>query len=209
MCWRRIRSERKKRQIRRAVSGLPERSVLLAEDETDLLLFPPLRASWSLRGQPAQVLLSGWNAKRVVFGTMNLITGHRLFHVRLHQRAEDFQAFLHYVRGHYRAWHVTLLLDANRSHTAHASQSLADRLGMRLLWLPKRAPELNPMDTLWGQGKDVLSANKQYASMEEQVDLFISHLYGLSNKEALKTSGVLSRCFWLHRILSKNFCPPA
>jgi hypothetical protein len=179
--------------------------VLLVEDETDLLLFPPLRASWSLRGQPAQVLLSGWNAKRVVFGTMNLVTGHRLFQVRLHQRAEDFQAFLHDVRRHYRGWHVTLLLDGNRSHTAHASQRLADRLGMRLLWLPKRAPELNPMDTLWGQGKDVVSANKQYATMDEQVDLFISHLYGLSNKEALKTSGVLSENFWLHQILSKYF----
>lgn len=183
--------------------------MLLVEDETDLLLFPPLRAMWSPRGQPAPVLLSGWNARRVVFGTMNLITGHRLFQVRLHQRAEDFQAFLHCVRGHYRGWHVTLLLDGDRSHTAQASQSLADQLGMRLLWLPKRAPELNPMDTLWGQGKDVVSANKQYVTIDDQVDLFISYLYGLSNKEALETSGVLSRRFWLHRILSKNFCPPA
>jgi hypothetical protein len=150
MCWRRIQSERKKRQIRRAISGLPRRSVLLVEDETDLLLFPPLRATWSPRGQPAQVLLSGWNASRVVFGAMNLVTGHRLFQVRLHQRAEDFQAFLHCMHGHYRGWHVTLLLDGHRSHTAEASRSLADRLGIQLLWLPKRAPELNPMDTLWG-----------------------------------------------------------
>lgn len=209
MYWRRIPSERKKRQIRRAISGLPGRSVLLVEDETDLLLFPPLRATWSQRGQPAQVLLSGWNAKRVVFGAMNLVTGHRLFQVRLQQRAEDFQAFLHCVRGHYRGWHVTLLLDGDRSHTAHASQDLAEQLGMRLLWLPKRSPELNPMDTLWGQGKDVVCANKQYATMDEQVDLFISFLYGLSNKETLLTSGVLSKRFWLHRILSKNFCPPA
>jgi hypothetical protein len=200
-----MRSERKKRQIRRVLSGLPKRSVLLVEDETDLLLFPPLRAMWSLRGQPAQVLLSGWNAKRVVFGAMNLVTGHRLFQVRLHQRAEDFQAFLHDVREHYRGWHITLLLDGNRSHTAENSRDLADRLGMRLLWLPKRAPELNPMDTLWGQGKDVISANKQYAAIDEQVDLFISHLYALSNREALQTSGVLSRRFWLNRILSKNF----
>ena len=110
MCLLPIPSERKKRQIRRTVSGLPKRSVLLAEDETDLLLFPPLRAMWSPRGRPAQVLLSGWNAKQVVFGTMNLVTGHRVFQMRLHQRAEDFQAFLNWVHGHYRGWHVTLLL---------------------------------------------------------------------------------------------------
>ena len=47
---------------------------------------------------------------------------------------------------------------------------------MRLLWLPIRAPELNPMDTLWGQAKDVISANKQYATVDEQVGLFISYL---------------------------------
>jgi hypothetical protein len=34
----------KKRHIRRVVGCLPQRSVVLAEDETDLLLFPPLRA---------------------------------------------------------------------------------------------------------------------------------------------------------------------
>jgi transposase len=184
---------------------LPERSVLLVEDETDLLLFPPLRATWSPRGQPAQVLLTGWNAKRV-FGAMNLVTGHRLFHVRLHQRAADFQAYLRFVHEHYRGWRVTMLLGENPSHTAQGSRRLADQLGVRLLWLPKRCPELNPMDTLWGQAKDVISANKQYASLDQQVDLFISHLYSLSNKEALRTSGVLSSHFWLHRILSKKFC---
>jgi len=95
MSWRQIRSERKKRQICRILSGLSRRSVVLVEDETDLLLFPPLRAMWSPRDQPAQVMLSGWNARRVVFGCMNLVTGHRLFQIRRHQRAQDFQAFLH------------------------------------------------------------------------------------------------------------------
>ena len=174
-----------------------------------MLLFPPLRAMWSLRGQPAEILLSGWNARRVVFGTLNPVSGHRLFQVRQHQRAQDFQAFLQWVHAQYRGWHVTLLLDGDCSHTAAASRNLAARLGIRLLWLPKRAPELNPMDTLWGQGKDVVSTNQQYAAMEEQVDLFINYLYGLSNQQALQTSGVLSRRFWLHRVLSKNLCRPA
>ena len=40
-CWHRIRSARKKRRIRHRIRQLPRRSVLLAEDETDLLLFPP------------------------------------------------------------------------------------------------------------------------------------------------------------------------
>ena len=182
---------------------------MLIEDETDLLLFPPLRAMWSPRGQAAQVMLSGWNARRVVFGCMNLATGHRLFQVRRHQRGHDFQAFLLQVHRQYRGWKVTVLLDSDSSHTAKASQTLATQLGIRLLWLPKRAPELNPMDTLWGQAKDVISANKQYTSIDQQAESFITHLSSLSNKEALRTSGVLSARFWLRQVLSKNFCGPA
>lgn len=182
---------------------------MLAEDETDLLLFPPLRAMWSPRGQSAQVMLSGRNARRVVFGAMNLVTGYRLFLVREKQYAIDFQTFMRKVRRHYRGWHVVLLLDGDTSHTAAASQVLAHRLQIRLLWLPKRTPELNPMETLWGQGKDAIVANTQYADIDEQVEAFISHVSGLSNKEALQTSGVLSKHFWLKHVLSKNFCGPA
>jgi len=177
--------------------------VVLAQDETDLLLFPPLRAAWCQRGETATVWLSGRNARRVIFGAMNLRTGSRLLLPRPRGRSGDFLAFLDELRWCYRGWHVALLLDEDPSHTAQASLRAA--AGMTLLWLPKRSPELNPLDTLWGQGKDVISANKQYASIEEQVDLFLRYVSSLSNCEALHTSGVLSANFWLRDVLSKNF----
>lgn len=184
---------------------MPKRGVLLVEDETDLQLFPPLRAMWWQKGEPARVLLSGRNERRVVFGCMNPVNGHRLFLARTRQRAEDFQAFMREVHGHYRGWNVTMLLDGDTSHTAKSSQDLARRLGIRLLWLPKRSPELNPMESLWGQAKDAICVNWQYATMNEQVNAFVAHLSSLSNQEALQTSGVLSKNFWLKPVLSKNF----
>ena len=180
---------------------MPPRSVLLAEDETELLLFPPLRSAWSLRGRPKRVVLSGRNDRRVVFGAMNLRTGRRLFLPREHQRAADFQAFLRVVHHCYRGWHVALLLDEDPSHTAQGSVQLAAWDGIELLWLPKRCPKLNPMDTLWGQGKDVVSADKQYATIDEQVDRFVGYLEGLSVWEALHTAGVYSKGFWLRSAL--------
>ena len=172
----------------------------MAQDETDLLLFPPLRAGWSKRGEAAKVWLSGRNARRVIFGAMNLRTGTRFFVPREKGKSVDFQAFLEETRSQYRGWHVALLLDADPCHTAQAS--LQKATGMTLLWLPKRSPELNPMETLWGQGKDVISANKQYATIDDQVERFVMHLYSLSNPEALHLSGVLSKKFWLKRTLS-------
>jgi hypothetical protein len=175
--------------------------VVLAQDETDLLLFPPLRSCWSPVGQPREVLLCGRNARRVVFGAMNLRTAKRLFLVRERQRAVDFQAFLRVVHYYYRGWHVAMLLDEDPSHTAKGSVELADWFAIELLWLPKRCPQLNPMDTLWGQGKDVVSADKRYANLDEQVDRFLRHLEGLSAWEALDTAGVNSEDFWLRTVL--------
>jgi DDE superfamily endonuclease len=180
---------------------LPRRSVVLAEDETDLLLFPPLRSCWSPVGQPKEVVLCGRNARQVVFGAMSLRTGSRFFLAREHQRAADFQAFLKVLHDRYRGWHVALLLDEDPSHTAKGSVRLTKQFDMEPLWLPKRVPELNPMDTLWGQAKDVVSADKQYANLDEQVDRFIRHLEGLTPEDALHTAGVLSDDFWLRDVL--------
>jgi hypothetical protein len=134
---------------------------------------------------------------------MNLRTGARLFVPRAKGRSADFQGFLEEVHRRYRGWPVALLLDEDPSHTAQGSVRWAQTYGIELLWLPKRCPELNPMDTLWGQGKDVISANKQYATIDEQVERFLRHLREMSNQEALHTSGVLSNDFWLKRALSK------
>lgn len=171
------------------------------EDETDLLLFPPLRACWAQRGQDATVPLSGANARRVVFGSLNPRTGHRLFRVRGRQRAEDFCLFLHAIHSHYRGWQVVLLLDEDSSHTAGASQRLAAELAIELLWLPKRCPELNPVEALWRSGKQTICANRQYATIEEQVERFLVYLYSLSPRETLRKAGVLSGHFWLKTVL--------
>jgi hypothetical protein len=179
------------------IRRLPPRWVKLFEDETDLLLFPPLRSAWGLRGQRLEVPISGFNARRVVFGTINIDTGHRLFLARPRQRGEDFRAFLPMIRRHYRGWHVALLLDEDPSHTAGGSQDLAAELGIKLIWLPKRCPELNGMDHLWGHGKDHGCANRQYSGIDEEVERFIEYLQGLSNRDALRQAGILSEEFWL------------
>jgi transposase len=92
---------------------------------------------------------------------------------------------------------------AGRGPQPHGQGSvrLAEGFGMELLWLPKRCPELNPMDSLWGQAKDVVCADKQYPGLDEQVGRFIRHLESLSPRNALHTAGVLSDDFWLRDVL--------
>jgi hypothetical protein len=192
-----IRSAKKKRQIRRKLRAFPPRTVLLFEDETDLLLFPPLRSGWALRGEPSIVPICGHNAKRVIFGAINPRTGHRLFLPRFRGKSADFQAFLHMIHQHYRGWPVALLLDEGPSHIAKCSQGTAAQLDINLLWLPKRSPELNPLESLWGDGKDHVCANRQYATIDEEVERFMCYLGSLDPNTALETAGILSSDFWL------------
>ncbi len=132
---------------------------------------------------------------------MNLRTGKRLFLAKHHQRQQDFQDFLQLIYEHYRGWHIALVLDENPSHTAVRSQRLASDLKIELLWLPKRAPELNPMDELWGQGKDIVSANFQYPTIDDHLTTFIEYLECLTDWEARFTAGVLSQDFWMKSVL--------
>ena len=132
---------------------------------------------------------------------MNLRTGTRTFLVRERQRAGDFQAFLDHLHERYRGWPVALLLDEDPSHTAAGSRRAAERWGIELIWLPKRAPQLNPMDHLGGHGKDEVSANKQYEPIDGHVGRFLRYLEGLSSAEALKKAGVQSDDCWLKSVL--------
>jgi transposase len=143
------------------------------------------------------VPLSGDNAKRVLFGALNIDTGYRVFLAREHQRGADFRAFLRLVRQRYRGRYVALVLDEDSSHTAGASQALAGALGIELLWLPKRSPHLNPVDHLWRHGKEVTCGNHQYGSIEEQVERFTAYLDSLTPEQALLKAGVLSDDFWI------------
>jgi hypothetical protein len=124
--------------------------VLLCCDWTLLRLFPPLRATWARKGTQATVPITGANAKRVLFGAINLRTAHRVVLIRPRAGAADAQAFLRELRRRYRtAGTIWLLADRASAHTAARTQMLAAALGIRFLWLPKQ----QGCSTLWDAEK--------------------------------------------------------
>jgi hypothetical protein len=145
--------------------------------------------------------ITGKNAKGVLFGTINLRTGHRVLmpHPRLDQAG--FQAFLQVLRHRYSGREVWLLLDGGTPHTAPKSQALAQRLNIRLVWLPKQCPELNGMDHLFKEVKTDISANYQYQNIDEHIAYAEDYILRLTNKQALKRAGILSKNFWLKKFL--------
>jgi transposase len=176
---------------------MPTGAVVLFSDATILRWFPPLRYAWAFRGEQAQVKITGQNAKRVLFGTINPRTGHRVVLRRFRQRQEDFQAFLRELRRRYRDRPLWLLLDQASFHRAIKSQQLAARLDVTCLWLPKQCPELNAEDHLWKEVKRLITANRQFRTVDEEADYAEQWLLGLTATEAQRKAGILSDAFWL------------
>ena len=182
--------------------------VLLFTDGTLLRLFPPLRAAWSRVGQQALVPATGRNAKRVLFGAINVRTGHRIVLCRKQAGGADARIFLIELRRHYhQARTIWLLLDRAPAHTDAKTMQLAADLRIKLVWLPKQAPELNAMDQLWKELKRLVAANRQANHIESLAQQAESWLLSLTPHEALCKASILSPNFWLKNLLQNLWLP--
>jgi transposase len=194
--------------IRRLKAGWQAGDALLCIDWTLLRLFPPLRATWALRGTQATVPITGANAKRVLFGAINLHTGHRVVLIRQQAGQADAQAFLRELRRRYRrAGRLWLLADRASAHTAHRTLALAATLRIQFLWLPKQSPELSPMDQLWRELKRLIAANRQAESVDALAAEAAGWISALTPRQARRKAGITSTHFWLRNLLH-HFWPP-
>ena len=76
--------------------------MLVFTDWTLLRLFPPLRAMWAAIGTQAKVPITGQNARRVLFGTINVRTARRTIYIGRSAGAHEVRAFLLALRKAYR-----------------------------------------------------------------------------------------------------------
>ena len=175
--------------------------MLLFTDWTLLRLFPPLRSAWSRVGEQAVVPITGANAKRVLFGAINVRTGHRVVLTRKQAGGADARAFFTELRRRYRqAGRIWLLLDRAPAHTDAKTIALAAELKIELVWLPKQRPELNGMDQLWKELKRLMAANRQAPDIEALAEEAAAWVLSMSAREALRKAGILAPTFWLQGV---------
>jgi transposase len=144
------------------------------------------------------VLITGENAKAVLFGAINLRTARRVVVARPRAGGADARAFLRELRRRYRGRRaIWLLADRASAHTDGQTQALATALDIRFVWLPKQAPELNAMDQLWRALKAVIAANRQAPDVATLASAAMLWTLMLSPTDARRLAGMLSPHFWL------------
>jgi len=167
-------------------------------DETALREFPPLRAGWSQVGQPAHVVISGRNARRTLFGALNVTTGELVCLPLLRCRTDDIVAAVTAL-GQIRPEVPKLLIwDNAPPHHPHRVRDGATAAGITLAFLPFRSPELMPLEEVWRGLKQTVAANRCYASLEELVSRALAWLTAMTDAERRHRCGLPSSKFeWL------------
>ena len=167
-------------------------------DETALREFPPLRAGWSRRGEPAVVTISGRNARRTILGALNATTGELVRVVRGRCRADDVLAAVEALGAVRPGVPKLLVWDNAPPHKPHRVRDAAHAAGIAIAFLPFRSPELMPLEDLWRGLKQTVAANRCYPSLEELAERAVAWLDGMTDAERRRRCGLLSSKYqWL------------
>jgi transposase len=166
--------EAKLRKLRRLTASLPADETLVFEDEVDIHLNPKIGACWMPRGEQAEVVTPGNNEKRHLAGSLHWRTGSLLLSPPGQRRNADlFVAHLDDLRRRLRSYRVIhVVCDNARFHDCRKVQAfLAQHPGRIVLhFLPKYAPETNPIERIWWHVHETLTRNHRCQSIEELLD---------------------------------------
>lgn len=167
-------------------------------DETALREFPPLRAGWSKRGEPATVLISGRNARRTILGALQVATGELVAILRERCRTDDVLAAIAALGAVRPGVPKVLVWDNAPPHQPHRVRDAAQAAGITIAFLPFRAPELMPLEELWRGLKQVVAANRCYPTLEESAARSLTWLTAMSDAERRRRCGLASSKYqWL------------
>jgi transposase len=167
-------------------------------DETTLREFPPLRSAWARRGEQAAVTISGRNSRRVLHGALNVVTGEVVRVMRERNRGGDSAALIAALAARTPAGKSLLVWDNAPPHHTRLARETAEALGIAIVPLPFRAPELMPCEDVWREMKRVVAANRAYADVDELAARGAAWLDDRTPDDLLRIAGLQSSKFdWL------------
>ena len=166
--------EVKLRKLKRLAASLPADETLVFQDEVDIHLNPKIGSCWMVRGEQAEVVTPGNNEKRHLAGSLHWRTGRLLLSPPGGRRnAELFVAHLDDLRCRLRSYRVIhVVCDNARFHDCRQVQAFLARHPGRIVlhFLPKYAPETNPIERIWWHLHETLTRNHRCQSIEELLD---------------------------------------
>jgi len=163
----------------------------LYADASDHHLLAVLRSMWMRRGQQLRVATPPRNGHWALFGSLNVGTGRFLWQAYEKAITDAFLQFLEYLLACYPRGDILLTVDNATYHTSRAALAwLKAHPRILLLYLPARRPDLNPVERIWHELKDAISANRSFANLMALGQFIRNHFAALSPADFLRQAGV-------------------
>jgi putative transposase len=165
----------KLRQVQRLLRTLPVDEAAVFQDEVDVHLNPKIGRAWMPVGEQATVETPGNNVKRHVAGSLVWRTGTLLVSPPAKRRNADlFVAHLEDLRRRLRGFkRIHVICDNAPFHNCKQVRDYLERWGHRIVvhYLPKYAPETNPIERVWWHLHEVVTRNHRCRTIDELLDL--------------------------------------
>jgi putative transposase len=184
--------DKKLRQIRRLLGSLADDETAVFQDEVDVHLNPKIGSCWMLRGQQTEVLTPGNNVKRHLAGSLVWRTGTLLVSPPGTQRnARLFVAHLDDLRRRLRTYRrIHVICDNAPFHKCRLVDTYLLRWGHRIKihYLPKYAPETNPIERVWWHFHETITRNHRCHSIDELLTIAFDWIDDRSRRFSIETS---------------------
>jgi len=153
--------------------GRRKKTVVISQDETEFHLYPYLVAIWSMVGSPQpEVRTPGKNQKRVLYGGLNLKTGHLTSHWAATKSGAHFVEYLEMLLRDYPDHKILMIADNGSFHHTQKVDAYVhehrDRLEIK--WLPPYCPDLNDIERTWRRLKASHASNFLFNTLDELIE---------------------------------------
>jgi putative transposase len=161
----------KLREIHNLLANLPAEETAVFQDEVDVHLNPKIGSCWMRRGEQAEVRTPGNNEKRHVAGSLHWRTGSLV--VSPPGKCRDSRLFiehLEHLRRRLRSYRmIHVICDNATFHRSRAVRAYLARWAKRLKvhFLPKYAPETNPIERVWWHFHETITRNHRCRTLPE------------------------------------------
>jgi len=171
--------------LRELLRTLPDDETAVFMDEVEVHTNPKIGCMWMQRGDQATVDTPGDNQKRVLAGSLHWRTGRLIETWGADKEGRTAGLFLRHLddlRRAFRQYKVIHVICDNavnhRPDKSRAVRAYLDEWGdrVRVHFLPRYAPDTNPVEEVWWRLHEAVTRNHRCRSMQELIDLTMAWL---------------------------------
>ena len=152
-------------------------TIILCEDEMVLSTQTTFQKIWLPRGEYPEIKVSNTKKNRSVYGFLNIRNGKEHAFKTEWQNMYITAEILEKLRKIYPDQKILLIWDKAPWHKGRKAQEFIKQDGkIKTIEFPRAAPEENPQEHVWKNGRSEISHNEYITDIDETTDKFVNYL---------------------------------